>query len=127
MNDSPEDLKKRLARTRQINISVTGRKSGATITIPVWFVVEGDNLYLLPVYGSETQWFKNLEKSRFLGISAGGSEANFKPTLVRDGKIVKAVVEKFRGKYGTADVKKYYRKFDVAVRVSLSHPASAAA
>ncbi len=127
MSDSAEELKKRLARTREIKISVTGRKSGATITIPVWFVLEADKLYLLPVFGSETQWFKNLEKSRFLGISAGGSEANFKPTLVRDGKIVKAVAEKFRGKYGAADVKKYYRKFDVAVRVSLSHPASAAA
>ena len=127
MTDSAEALKKRLARTRQIKICVTGRKSGTTITIPVWFVLEGDKLYLLPVYGSETQWFKNLEKSRFLGIMAGGSAANFKPTLVRDGKILKAVVEKFRGKYGAADVKKYYRKFDVAVRVALSQPASAAA
>ncbi len=127
MNDSAEDLKKPLARTRQIKISVTGRKSGATITIPLWFVLEGDKLYLLPVYGSETQWFKNLAKNRFLGISAGGSEANFKPTLVRDAKIVKTVAEKFRGKYGAGDVKKYYRKFDAAVRVTLSHPASAAA
>jgi hypothetical protein len=25
------------------------------------------------------------------------------------------VVEKFRGKYGASDVKKYYSKFDVAV------------
>jgi len=28
---------------------------------------------------------------------------------------VKSVVEKFRAKYGTNDVKKYYSKFDVAV------------
>lgn len=126
MADSAEDLKKRLARTRQIKISVTGRKSGATITIPVWFVLEADKLYLLPVYGSETQWFKNLEKNRVLGISSGSLEANFKPGLVRDPEAVKSVVEKFRAKYGAADVKKYYRKFDVAVRVGLSHPASAA-
>lgn len=127
MSDTTVDLEKRLARTRQIKISVTGRKSGSTITIPVWFVLEGDKLYLLPVYGSDTQWFKNLEKNRSLGISTGGLEASFKPMLVRDPKAVKAVVEKFRAKYGAADVKKYYRKFDVAVRVGLSHPASAAA
>jgi len=127
MTGSAENLKKRLARTREIKISVTGRKSGATITIPVWFVQEEDNLYLLPVYGSNTQWFKNLEKSRFLGISTGGLQANFKPVLMHDPKTVKAVVEKFRAKYGAADVKKYYRKFDVAVRVGLSRPASAAA
>jgi hypothetical protein len=28
---------------------------------------------------------------------------------------VKSVIEKFREKYGAADVKKYYSKFDVAV------------
>ncbi len=127
MSDTTVDLEKRLARTRQIKISVTGRKSGATITLPVWFVLEADKLYLLPVYGSETQWFKNLKKNRLLGISTGGWQANFKPTLVRDPRSVKAVVETFRAKYGAADVKKYYRKFDVAVRVGLSHPVSAAA
>lgn len=126
MTDSAEDLQKRLARTHQIKISVMGRKSGATITIPVWFVLERDKLYLLPVYGSETQWFKNLKKNGFLGISTRGWQANFRPTLVREAKSVKAVVEKFRDKYGAADVKKYYTRFDVAVRVALSRPASAA-
>ena len=33
-----------------------------------------------------------------------------------DTKTVKSVVEKFREKYGAKDVKKYYSKFDVAVR-----------
>ncbi|MFZ3210427.1 MAG: nitroreductase/quinone reductase family protein [Terriglobales bacterium] len=127
MTDPAEDLKQRLARTRQITISVTGRKSGATITLPVWFVLEEDKLYMLPVNGSDTQWFKNLKKNRVLGISTGSLEASFKPVLVRDPEAVKAVVEKFRVKYGAADVKKYYRKFDVAVRVGLSQPASAAA
>jgi len=127
MTDPAEELKKRLARARQIKILVTGRKSGATITLPVWFVLEADKLHLLPVNGSETQWFKNLEKNRVLGISTGSLEASFKPVLVRAPKTVKAVVDKFRAKYGAADVKAYYRKFDVAVRVGLSHPASAAA
>ncbi len=39
-------LKDRLARYRQIKIAVIGRKSGQTISIPVWFVLEGENLYL---------------------------------------------------------------------------------
>ncbi len=37
-----------------------GRKSGQTISIPVWFVFESDTLYLLPVHGSETQWYRNV-------------------------------------------------------------------
>jgi hypothetical protein len=32
---------------------------------------------------------------------------------------VKSVVERFREKYGTKDVKKYYSKLDVAVAVGL--------
>ncbi len=43
------ELKDRLARYRQIKISVIGRKAGRTISIPVWFVLEGEKLYLLPV------------------------------------------------------------------------------
>jgi len=36
---TPEnELKERLARYRQIKISVTGRKTGRTISIPVWFI-----------------------------------------------------------------------------------------
>ncbi len=127
MPSQKEDLKTRLGRTREIKISVTGRKTGATITLPVWFIVEGNTLYLLPVAGSDTQWFKNLERHRFIGIASGGVEANFRATLVREPRAVKSVVEKFRAKYGAADVKKYYSKFDVAVRLSLSRPASAAA
>jgi hypothetical protein len=55
-----EALKDRLARYRQIKISVVGRKSGKTISIPVWFVLEGKKVYLLPMRGSETQWYKNV-------------------------------------------------------------------
>jgi hypothetical protein len=33
--------------TFQIKISVIGRKSGRTISIPVWFVLEAEKLYLL--------------------------------------------------------------------------------
>jgi hypothetical protein len=50
---SKDGPKVRLARYRQIKISVIGRKSGQTISIPVWFVLEGEKLYLLPVSGSE--------------------------------------------------------------------------
>jgi hypothetical protein len=55
MTSSEDTLKDRLARYRQIKLSVIGRKSGKTISIPVWFVLEGEKLYLLPVKGSDTQ------------------------------------------------------------------------
>jgi len=44
MPKSKDDLKERLARYRQIKIGVIGRKSGQTISIPVWFVLESERL-----------------------------------------------------------------------------------
>ena len=108
-------LKDRLSRFREINIRVTGRKSGRTISIPVWFVIEDDKLYLLPVQGSDTQWYKNVLKKPSIRIDAGGAETEVKVVVVTDAKQVSSVVEKFRAKYGSNDVKKYYSKFDVAV------------
>jgi deazaflavin-dependent oxidoreductase (nitroreductase family) len=108
-------LKDHLSRYREINITVTGRKSGRTISIPVWFVFEDDKLYLLPVQGSDTQWYKNVLNNPMIRIGAQGAEAQVKVVLVTDATEVSSVVEKFRAKYGTNDVKKYYSKFDVAI------------
>ena len=109
-NDS---LKDRLSRSREINITVTGRKSGRTISIPVWFVFEDDKLYLLPVKGSDTQWYKNVLKNPSIRIDARDAELQVVP--VTDAEQVSSVIEMFRAKYGTSDVKKYYSKFDIAV------------
>jgi deazaflavin-dependent oxidoreductase (nitroreductase family) len=108
-------LKGRLSRYREITISVTGRKSGRTISLPVWFVLEDDKLYLLPVQGSDTQWYKNVLNNPMIRIDARGAEAEVKVVLVTDATQVSSVREKFRAKYGTNDVKKYYSKFDAAV------------
>jgi deazaflavin-dependent oxidoreductase (nitroreductase family) len=110
-----DDLKSRLSRSREINITVTGRKSGRAISIPVWFVLEDDTLYLLPVQGSDTQWYKNVLKNPSIYIESGGAKAEVRAVPVKDATQVKSVVEKFRDKYGAKDVKKYYSKLDVAV------------
>jgi deazaflavin-dependent oxidoreductase (nitroreductase family) len=116
---SRDTLKERLGRYRQIKISVIGRKSGKKISIPVWFVVEGEKLLLLPVAGSETQWYKNVRKNPSIGIDAQGVEGEFRAAPVTGAKAVKSVIEKFREKYGATDVKRYYAGFDVAVLVRL--------
>jgi deazaflavin-dependent oxidoreductase (nitroreductase family) len=117
---SKDTLRDRLERYREIRLSVIGRKSGRWISRPVWFVAEGDKLYLLPVQGSDTQWYKNVLRNPRIRISARGAEAEFKATIVKDPKVVAAIVDKFREKYGKADIKRYYSKFDVAVVVNLS-------
>jgi deazaflavin-dependent oxidoreductase (nitroreductase family) len=108
-------LRDRLARFREINITVTGRKSGRTISNPVWFVLDEDKLFLLPVQGSNTQWYKNVLKNPSIRVSARGAQSEFQVVPITDSARVSSVVEKFREKYGANDVKKYYSKFDVAV------------
>jgi deazaflavin-dependent oxidoreductase (nitroreductase family) len=109
------DLKAGLSRSSEITITVTGRKSGRAISIPVWFVLEVDKLYLLPVQGSDTQWYKNVLKNPSIRIEAGGAKAEVQAVPITDATQVKSAVEKFRDRYGASDVKKYYSKHDVAV------------
>jgi hypothetical protein len=72
-----------------------------------------------PVQGSDTQWYRNVLKNPSIRIDARVAEAGFQAVPVTDAKAVKSVVEKFRGKYGAKDVKKYYSKFNVAASVEL--------
>ena len=116
---SNDDLKERLARYREIKLSVIGRKSGRTISIPVWFALEGEKLYLLPVEGSDTRWYQHVLYNPSIRIDAQGAEAEFRAVPVTGAEAVSSVVEKFREKYGAKDVKRYYSKLDVAVLVQL--------
>ena len=115
-----DTLKERLSHASEITISVTGRKSGRTISNPIWFVFEGDTLNLLPVKGSDTQWYKNVLKNPAMRIKAGGVDTEVKATPLTDAQHVSPVIEKFRKKYGPGDVRKYYSKFDVAVVAQLT-------
>src|SRR5215470_12040451 len=114
-----ESFKDQLSRYREIKVTVTGRKSGRPVSNPVWFVVEDDTLYLLPVEGSDTQWYKNMLKNPGIGIEAGGTKAEFQAVPIADAKGVSSVVQKFRAKYGTGDVKKFYSRPEVAVVVQV--------
>ena len=82
-------------------------------------MLEGEKLYLLPVQGSDTQWYRNVLQNPSIRIDALGAEAEFSGVPVTGAKAVSSVIEKFREKYGAKDVKKYYSKFDVAVRFEL--------
>ena len=116
---SNADLPQRLDRASEITLSVKGRKSGRDIPRPVWFVHEGNTLYLLPVQGSDTNWYRNFLSNPTLKVSAEGGETTVRGTPITDSSRVDNVVRKFKSKYGQGDVKKYYPKPDVAVEVAL--------
>ena len=113
------EFKKALKSTNEIEITVTGRASGRKISNPVWFVQEGDKLYLLPVKGSDSDWYKNVLKTPTMRLTTNGHELIAAVRPITDEAKVRDIVEKFEGKYGADQVKKYYSKFDVAVEVPL--------
>ncbi len=64
-------IQKALDSSVELQITVTGRKSGRDFSTPVWFVREGKTVFLMPVRGSKNQWYKNVLKSKRIGISSG--------------------------------------------------------
>ena len=75
--------------------------------------------HLLPVQGSDTNWYKNLLVDPTLKISVNGLETSTRGKLIADSNMVYDIVRKFKSKYGEGEVKKYYTKFDAAVEVPL--------
>jgi hypothetical protein len=116
---SNADLHQSLNSAYEITLRVKGRKSGRDNLRPVWFVHEANTLYLLPVQGSDTNWYKNLLVDPTLKISVNGLETSTRCQLITDSNKVKDVVRKFRSKYSEGQVEKYYSKFDVAAEASL--------
>jgi deazaflavin-dependent oxidoreductase (nitroreductase family) len=114
------EFQKALQRTDEIASTVTGRASGRKISHPVWFVQEGEKLYLVPVRGSDSDWYKNVLKNPTITLAANGVTWTAKATPITDATRVRDIVEKFRAKYGADEVKKYYSKLDVAVEVPLA-------
>src|SRR5438067_3099749 len=110
---SKADLRQRL-KVSEITLCVKSRKSDRDIPRPVWFVHEGNTLYLLPVQGSDTNWYNNFLANQTLKISVSGEEIPARGKPITDSNRVDQIVGKFKSKYGQGDVKKYYPKHDVA-------------
>jgi hypothetical protein len=82
-------------------------------------VHETNTLYLLPVQGFDTNWYKNMVVDPTLKISVNGVEISERGKQIMEKNSVNDIVKKFKFKYGEGEVKKYYTNFDVAVEVTL--------
>jgi deazaflavin-dependent oxidoreductase (nitroreductase family) len=120
-----DDFVKALKRRRQVSITVTGRRTGRAITIPIWFVSDQRGLSLLPVYGSKTQWYRNLQKDRAITIHAGARRRDLRARLLKEKRAVSAVIRQFREKYSSEEIKRWYSGLDVAVQIPFLTPPTA--
>jgi deazaflavin-dependent oxidoreductase (nitroreductase family) len=114
------DFTRSLTSTSEIELTTTGRKTGRETSRPVWFVRSGDRLDLLPVTGSDSQWYKNVLAHPAIRLAAGGTEYAAQATPVTDPGRVAEVVAGFRAKHGADSVAQYYPNPNVAVEVPLA-------
>ena len=115
-----QELIPALDSSQEIQLIVTGRKSGQEISLPVWFVRDGDQVHLVPVTGTDSNWYKNVLKEPVIRVIAGSAQLSARSTPVTDPARVSEILDMFRAKYGARDVAAYYPKPDVAVNVPLS-------
>jgi hypothetical protein len=113
-----QDFEQALTSTDEIELPTSGRTSGRAISHPVWFVHQGKKLYLLPVGGAESHWYKNVLKTPTIRLTADGAHSSARATPITDPAKVQEVVESFCAKYSAGDMKAYYPKLDVAVEVA---------
>ncbi|MGK5738441.1 nitroreductase/quinone reductase family protein [Micromonospora sp. URMC 103] len=104
---------------QEIEITVTGRKTGRQISHPVWFVQEEESMFLVPVSGSDSDWYKNIRRTPAIRVAANGTAVNSSATPITEPDRVDHIVGMFRDKYGADQVRSYYPKHDVAVQVPL--------
>lgn len=114
------ELKQVLRDSREVELTVTGRKSGDESSRPVWFTKEGETIFLLPVGGSGANWYKNVLQTPRIRLAADRAEVETEATPISDPDVVNDVLQQFRDKYGDSQVRQYYPGQDVAVEVSLA-------
>jgi deazaflavin-dependent oxidoreductase (nitroreductase family) len=112
-------LKDALRDASEVELTVTGRKSGQESTRPIWFVEDGDRLLLLPIHGTDQSWYRNIVKTPEIRLAGDGADLRVTATTVEDTDAVANTVEKFGEKYGTDRVNEYYPKQDAFVEVPL--------
>ena len=55
-------------------VELAVKRSGRWTTRPVWFVVDGATVYLLPVYGTDTKWYKHVTANPEVELSIRGKK-----------------------------------------------------
>jgi hypothetical protein len=114
------DIITALEHTSEIELGTMGRISKRETTRPVWFVQHDDTLFLLPVRGAASDWYRNVLSTPTIHIRAGRTEHDTEATPITDPERVRGVVDDFSAKYGADQVASFYPRPEVAVAAPLS-------
>lgn len=65
-------------------LSTTGRRSGRTHTVEIWFAADGDTLYLLAGGGERSDWVANLRAEPSVAVRVAGQVWRAEARVVTD-------------------------------------------
>ena len=116
-SESLRSLLDRLKHSNELTITVTGRRTKKRFSAPVWFVLDGEKVTLVPMKGSDNEWYKDLAEEPQIELGVDDITIPFKATLVRDPTQLEKVLDGFRAKYKSMWSESYYTKRDVYVEV----------
>jgi len=100
-------------------VELTVKGAGKWTTRPVWFAVDGATVYLLPMYGADTKWYKHVTVNPEIELSVKGKGVRAQARPLLGAQQLADVTSRFRSKYG--ELERYYRKLDVAIAVDIQH------
>ena len=98
----------------EVELSV--KRLGKWTTRPVWFVADSSTIYLLPVNGTNTKWYKYVTIDPEIELAVRGKKMRGEARAV-DAQKLAYVIGRFRSKYG--DLERYYRKLDAGFVVQI--------
>ena len=112
------DFLEALKNKKEIQITVRRRQTKKEYKITIWFVQKENKFYLLPVKGSDTNWYKNVLEEPYIILSSDNIFLSTKVDLINENDEVNMVIGLFAAKYGGMDeIKRWYSKLDVGVEV----------
>jgi deazaflavin-dependent oxidoreductase (nitroreductase family) len=109
----------RLDRTKTVVLTHHGRKSGKAYEVRIWFLADGDHVYLA-TQNMERQWTRNVQANPKVSLRIGNDVLEGEVTPVSDPGEMKRVVELMKKKYPIARPYLWIKKKpDGAFRVRL--------
>jgi deazaflavin-dependent oxidoreductase (nitroreductase family) len=93
----------RYAARSTVRLTTTGRVTGRSHTVSVWFVVaDARQIYVQHVTGATADWYKNLRKQPQVQVDFGDGPLAARATPIADAAAVRRVLALIRRKYKLA-------------------------
>ena len=89
---------KRVAGKQTVRLTHYGRKSGKPYEVTIWFVLDGDRLYL-GTANVNRQWVRNVQKTPQIKLSIGGENFEGNARLLTDRAEHERAMAAIRRKY----------------------------